>query len=66
MRLKTLEIDSKTKNLEMPMKEFDMPFVIVVSDGQAKSTELPAYGVTSIITHQNKVKRVKFDEGEDF
>ncbi|WP_197276378.1 XtrA/YqaO family protein [Bacillus sp. JCM 19034] len=50
----------------MPMKEFDMPFVIVVSDGQAKSTELPAYGVTSIITHQNKVKRVKFDEGEDF
>jgi hypothetical protein len=28
--------------------------------------ELPQHGETKIITHQGKVKRVKFDEGEEF
>lgn len=66
MRLNNIEINSETEILEIDMKQFDTPFVVVVSDGQAKTTELPSFGVTSIITHQNKVKRVKFDEGEDF
>jgi hypothetical protein len=39
---------------------------VVVSNGKAKVTDLPTFGETKIITHQGKVKRVKFDEGEDF
>jgi hypothetical protein len=41
-------------------------FAIVVCDVKAKLTELPSHGETKIITHQGKVKRVKFDEGEEF
>ncbi|KYD17873.1 hypothetical protein B4168_2434 [Anoxybacillus flavithermus] len=41
-------------------------FAIVVCDGKAKIAELPAYGETKIITHQGKVKRIRFDEGEEF
>lgn len=41
-------------------------FSIVVCNEQAKLTELPHHGETKIITHQGKVKRVKFDEGEEF
>ncbi|MGG3573227.1 XtrA/YqaO family protein [Bacillus gobiensis] len=38
----------------------------MVSKGTAKMTKLPPHGETKIITHQGKVKRVKFDEGEEF
>lgn len=41
-------------------------FAIVVCDGRAKLTELPGHGETKIVTHQGKVKRVKFDEGKIF
>ncbi|WP_245671858.1 XtrA/YqaO family protein [Desulfuribacillus stibiiarsenatis] len=42
------------------------PCAIIISNGQAKITELPDFGETVIVTHQAKVKRVKFDEGEEF
>ena len=41
-------------------------FAIVVCDGRARMTELPEHGETKIVTLQRKVKRVKFDEGEEF
>ncbi len=41
-------------------------FSIIFSAGKAKLTALPQHGETKIITHQGKVKRVKFDEGEEF
>lgn len=52
--------------LEIDIMEQKGSFAIVVCDGKAKLTELPAFGETKIITHQGKVKRVKFDEGEEF
>jgi NAD kinase len=66
MRLKELEIDPSTMRLEVDIMEQKGSFAIVVCDGKAKLTELPPHGETKIITHQGKVKRVKFDEGEEF
>jgi hypothetical protein len=66
MRLKDLEIDPSTMRLEIDIMEQKGSFAIVVCDGKAKITELPPHGETKIITHQGKVKRVKFDEGEEF
>lgn len=39
---------------------------MVVCDGKAKLTKLPPHGETKIVTHQGKIKRVKWDEGEEF
>ncbi|MFS0591761.1 XtrA/YqaO family protein [Cytobacillus horneckiae] len=63
-RLKTLEINQRTGLLDI----FDKKgcFAIVACNGKVKLTELPAHGETKIITHQGKVKRIKFDEGIDF
>ncbi|MEZ2715408.1 XtrA/YqaO family protein [Niallia circulans] len=66
MRLKELEINTSTMHLEVDIMEQKGSFAIVVCDGRAKLTQLPEHGETKIITHQGKVKRVKFDEGEDF
>ncbi|MFA9458795.1 XtrA/YqaO family protein, partial [Halalkalibacter sp. AB-rgal2] len=66
MRLKHINANPTSGKIEIEIGNDDMPFVVMVSDGRVKTTELPAFGVTSIVTHQNKVKRVKFDEGEDF
>lgn len=46
--------------------ELPSSFVVVVSEGQARISELPTHGETKIVTHQGKVKRVKWDEGEEF
>jgi hypothetical protein len=40
--------------------------VIVIGNGKVKFTDLPEHGETTIVTHQGKVKRVKWDEGEEF
>jgi len=40
--------------------------VIILSQGKAKVAELPAFAETKIVTHQGQVKRVKWDEGEEF
>ncbi|MED5052686.1 XtrA/YqaO family protein [Anoxybacillus rupiensis] len=66
MRLKELQINPSTMRLEIDIMEQKGSIAIVVCDGKAKLAELPAYGETKIITHQGKVKRVKFDEGEEF
>ncbi|WP_421803540.1 XtrA/YqaO family protein [Halobacillus salinus] len=42
------------------------PFCVVYCECKGKITSLPNHGETKVITHQGKVKRVKFDEGEDF
>ncbi|WP_373463228.1 XtrA/YqaO family protein [Bacillus sp. SORGH_AS_0510] len=34
-------------------------FAIVVCNGRARLSELPKHGETKIVTHQDKVKRVK-------
>ncbi|KON88961.1 hypothetical protein AF332_20670 [Sporosarcina globispora] len=65
-RLKTIEINPKTNRLEIDIMEQKESFAIVVCDGRARLTVLPDHGETKIITHQGKVKRVKFDEGEEF
>ncbi|KMY49220.1 XtrA/YqaO family protein [Peribacillus loiseleuriae] len=65
-RLQNLEIDSRTKRLEIDIMDVKGSFAIVVCDGKAKFTRLPEHGETKIITHQGKIKRVKFDEGEEF
>ncbi|KQB91898.1 MULTISPECIES: XtrA/YqaO family protein [Geobacillus] len=66
MRLRELPINPSTKKLEIDIMEQKGSFAIVICDGKAKITELPLYGETKIITHQGKVKRIRFDEGEEF
>ncbi|MEH7521994.1 XtrA/YqaO family protein [Bacillus sp. JJ1503] len=66
MRLQSLEINPSTNLLEIDIIGKKGSFAIVVCDGRARLTELPEHGETKIVTHQGKVKRVKFDEGEDF
>ncbi|HEY4601242.1 MAG TPA: XtrA/YqaO family protein [Cerasibacillus sp.] len=66
MRLKDIKVDPKTMKLEIDIMNKKDNFAIVVSEGRAKIAELPQHGETKIITHQGKVKRVKWDEGEEF
>ncbi|AGK52016.1 XtrA/YqaO family protein [Bacillus sp. 1NLA3E] len=66
MRLREIDINHSTMKIEIDIMELKGSFAIVVCDGKAKLTELPSHGETKIVTHQGKVKRVKFDEGEDF
>jgi NAD kinase len=66
MRLQNIKINPSTMKLEIDIMEQKGSFAIVVCDGKARLTNLPEHGETKIITHQGKVKRVKFDEGEDF
>ncbi|TPE70655.1 XtrA/YqaO family protein [Halalkalibacterium halodurans] len=65
MRLEKLEINQSGK-IEIDLMKREGPFVVVVSDGRAKITSLPPHGETKVLTHQGKVKRIKFDEGEEF
>ncbi|MDX8365301.1 XtrA/YqaO family protein [Cytobacillus sp. Hm23] len=64
MRMK--EIDITDSMFETNVNEQQTPYVVIVSNGKAKISQLPSHGETKIITHQNEVKRVKFDEGEEF
>lgn len=65
MRLKPLVI-SDDGILQIDIMELPENCVIVLSDGIAKFTELPAHAKTKIVTYQGKVRRVEFDEGEEF
>jgi len=65
MRMKELKIASNG-NLNLDIMELPESCVIVLSNGVAKMAELPPHAETKIITHQGKVKRVKWDEGEEF
>jgi NAD kinase len=66
MRLQNIEINPTTMKLEIDIMEQKGSFAIVVCDGESRLTDLPEFGETKIVTHQGKVKRVKFDEGEEF
>lgn len=65
MRMKELEINSEGL-LSVVIMEMPESCVIVLSNGKAKFAELPAFAETKIFTHQGQVKRVKWDEGEEF
>jgi hypothetical protein len=66
VRLKNVTINPESSLLELDIMQLPESFVVVVSEGRARLTELPVHGETKIVTHQGKVKRVKFDEGEEF
>lgn len=65
MRMKEVKI-SETGILKLDIMELPKNCVLVISDGKAKVAELPVHAETSIVTYKGKVKRVNFDEGEDF
>lgn len=48
--------------LQVDIMELPENCIIVLSDGIAKFSELPAHTKTKIVTYQGKVKRVEFDE----
>ncbi|WP_337970232.1 XtrA/YqaO family protein [Virgibacillus salexigens] len=64
MRLKNIPF--KEGKLNVDISDANKPFVIVYSQGEAKLSYLPSHGETKVITHQGRVKRIKFDEGEEF
>lgn len=65
VRLKELKVKPGTMVLELDIMELNNK-AIVICNGKVKMADLPSHGETKIITHQGKVKRVKFDEGEEF
>jgi len=66
MRLVDIVINKKSMKLEIDLLENNGNFAVIVSDGKAKLTKLPEHGETKIVNHQGKVRRIKFDEGEEF
>ncbi|MFE0504973.1 XtrA/YqaO family protein [Peribacillus butanolivorans] len=65
MRLQDININPSTMKLEIDIMEQKGSFAIVVCDGKAKLAQLPDLGETKIVTHQGKIKRDKFDVGEE-
>ncbi|MFX3673304.1 MAG: XtrA/YqaO family protein [Paenisporosarcina sp.] len=65
MRMKAIEIDSQGL-LNLDIMDLPPSCVVIISEGKAKISELPAFAETKITTHQGKVTRVKWDEGEAF
>lgn len=65
MIMQELEINVDGKSVADIM---DLPdsCVIILSQGKAKVAELPAFAETKIVTHQGQVKRIRWDEGEEF
>ncbi|MFD2924192.1 XtrA/YqaO family protein [Halobacillus naozhouensis] len=61
-----VNIDNGKLSIETDLLGGNSPFCVVYCGGKAKITTLPDHGETKVITHQGKVKRVKFDEGEEF
>jgi hypothetical protein len=69
VRLQELNLKSSTNKLEIDIIDMLVQkgsFAIVVSGGKAKVTKLPDHGETKIITSQGQIRRVIFDEGENF
>ncbi|WP_342471620.1 XtrA/YqaO family protein [Metasolibacillus sp. FSL H7-0170] len=65
MRMKELDVNIDGI-LQVDTMELPSNCVIILSRGKAKVAELPAFAETKIVTHQGQVKRVKWDEGEEF
>lgn len=66
MRMKVLEINPETGKIELDPTYYDKPVLVMISGGCVKKAILPDHGETKVITHQGKLKRVRFDEGEEF
>lgn len=68
MRLKDIDIYLKDGKMgvNIPSGYEVSPFCIIYGSGKARIVRLPVHGETKLVTHQGKVKRIKFDEGEDF
>jgi len=64
MRMEELKIDGKGC-LNIDIMELDK-CAVIIDGGKAKLVKLHHHGEVRIITHQGKVKRVRFDEGEEF
>ncbi|OAH59192.1 MULTISPECIES: XtrA/YqaO family protein [Bacillaceae] len=64
MKLQDIVIDPSTMRLELDIMELNNK-AIVICDGKVKIADLPQHGETKIITYQGKVKRVKWDQGEE-
>ncbi|KIL46952.1 hypothetical protein KP77_25210 [Jeotgalibacillus alimentarius] len=64
MRMKELKIDNNGC-LNIDIMELDN-CAVIIDKGKAKLIKLTPHGEARIITHQGRVKRVKFEEGEDF
>lgn len=65
MRMRQIKI-SEVGILEIDVMELPISCVLIISEGNAKLAELPPYAETKIFTHGGKVKRVKWEEGEEF
>lgn len=65
MRLQDVEI-SETGELKLDIMELPKNCIFVISGGKVKMAELQPHAETKIFTHQGQVKRVRFEEGEDF
>ncbi|WP_018391820.1 XtrA/YqaO family protein [Bacillus sp. 37MA] len=65
MKLRELEINPSTMVMKLDIMELNNK-AVVICDGKVKIADLPQHGETKIITHQGKVKRVKWDQGEEF
>ena len=57
---------SETGKLKLDTMELPLSCVLIISEGKVKMGELPPYAETRIKTHDGKVKRVNFGEGEEF
>lgn len=66
MRLKDVEINLQSGTMELSDLDLSKPCMIVVAGGKVRLTELPAHGDTTVVTHQGKVKYVRWNEGEEF
>lgn len=65
MRMRQIYI-SEVGMLEIDVMELPKSCVLIISEGHVKLSELPPYAETKIFTHGGKVKRVKWEEGEEF
>ncbi|MCP1149455.1 XtrA/YqaO family protein [Bacillus sp. 1735sda2] len=58
--------DIPSKIIDIETFDTKEPIVLVFSNGILKYTQLPPHGETKIVTHNNKVTRLLFNEGELF
>lgn len=65
MRMQEVKI-SETGELNLDIMELPINCVLVISEGKAKVFELHPHAETKIITNSGKVRRVRFEEGEEF
>ena len=65
MRVQLIDI-SKTGKLKLGIMELPLSCVLIISEGKVKIGKLPPHAETQIKMHDGKVKRVNFDEGEEF